>query len=341
MVGKLAELAIVVSLITLSQRLTGYENKPLGYFLLILAALGTIHWLWVSFGDFVAGTGLVSKKPAKIGPIRTILTTISAVILVGFVAWPWLSLSMPTPKPAPIPASAPQPKNSPEPIRDEESITTALTIDRAKPFIRQFRYSIDDGQRMSVETTAAQWIVDHDKNVFNLDRSKLTRDLVIFSLIGFLRSNEGQLWEIHPHRIGSVITFHEDPGRTCTLVADSDIRASLRDSGNIFAFTPIFTRQPVCLPPASHFTATSDSINLRGKGYELYFILDREVGVNFMNPGAGEQLPRLPNGEMRYETRSEGVDVMATYFPDELSDVGKYREWGSRLVKAAKRWFEQ
>ena len=93
MVTKLAELAIVVSLITLSQRLIGYENKPLGFLLLFVALLASIIWIYQSINDFqkrrqslTSGTLVPSER------LRTkLLTSVSAVVLLGFVAYPWIA----------------------------------------------------------------------------------------------------------------------------------------------------------------------------------------------------------------------------------------------------------
>lgn len=93
MVTKLAELAIVVSLITLSQRLTGYENKPLGYALLVIAIVAALYWIYELFGDIAqrkhsSGDGVVDQK--KIGRFRKIATSIVGAALVCLVAYPWI-----------------------------------------------------------------------------------------------------------------------------------------------------------------------------------------------------------------------------------------------------------
>ncbi|HEY4364469.1 MAG TPA: hypothetical protein VGN17_26120 [Bryobacteraceae bacterium] len=81
MVTKLAELAIVATLLTLGQRLTGYENKPLGYFLFVLAAAALGHWVW----NFYRG-----DKDSEPSRGRKIATVALATILIGCVGYPWV-----------------------------------------------------------------------------------------------------------------------------------------------------------------------------------------------------------------------------------------------------------
>jgi len=106
MVTTLAELAIVVSLITLSQRLIGYENKPLGYFLLLLAVMASIYWL----REFIS-----KRFSAHSSNRRTIATVLAGVFLFALVAYPWVTRSRSTATvethPAPG-ADAPQPKDN-------------------------------------------------------------------------------------------------------------------------------------------------------------------------------------------------------------------------------------
>jgi hypothetical protein len=87
MVTKLAELAIVVSLVTLSQRLVGYENKPLGYLLLVIALIAAIFWLRDLIGEFAAKK---HNDPKTIGRTRKTATIIAGAALICFVAYPWL-----------------------------------------------------------------------------------------------------------------------------------------------------------------------------------------------------------------------------------------------------------
>jgi hypothetical protein len=307
------------------------------FFTVVFACVAAVFGLrWALWAALPFGLIAAWSCGSALG-LRKLLRLVICLIPTAVVILLFVSMKQPRAERQAQPATA----LHTEPQVDQEFITTSLTIDRSIPSIRQTRYSSDD-ERMAVETIASQWLVEHNKKVFDDDRTKLTRDLVIFSLIAFMRSNEAQLWEIHPHLIGGLLTWHEDQNRSCQLITDEDVRAGLRDSGNILAFTPIFTRQPICLPPNSAFDLSSDMLIMRNQKYELYFKLDRPAGVNYENPGTGNPLPKLPNGQSRFETRAVGIDVRETYFRGEMSDqeFSKYQKWGSDLVSAAKKWFE-
>src|SRR5579863_6314214 len=92
MVTKLAELAIVVSLITLSQRLAGYQNKPLGYFLLVIAVVAALFWLYELFGELTSRFSKTLERTGikEAGRARKTTTIVVGGILVLMVAYPWL-----------------------------------------------------------------------------------------------------------------------------------------------------------------------------------------------------------------------------------------------------------
>jgi len=83
--AKLPELAVILSLIMLGQRFSGYENAPLGYLLVAIGIIALLIWLHSIYGHY-------SKKeggPKHIGKFRLAATWITAVILLGFVVYPW------------------------------------------------------------------------------------------------------------------------------------------------------------------------------------------------------------------------------------------------------------
>jgi len=226
-------------------------------------------------------------------------------------------------------------------------ITTQLTIDRAKPEIRQWAYSSDADGRVTAEPYASQWVAARNPDAFRWDRDKLTADLVLFSLVYFLQTPEAQLWEVRKHSIvgkwgGGVIRFHPDPGRACRLVTETEVRSELSRSGNVFAGAPLSNRS-ICLPPGSLLEMARNSLIIRNRLCQVSFTLDPSRGVTYLNPGEGEELPKLPNGESRFETRTIGWDVETTFFNlrAQNRESARYREWASEVVRGARDWFEK
>ena len=78
-----------------------------------------------------------------------------------------------------------------------DRISTELTIDRAKPSIRQWIYSVNAGWRINAETGASAWLATNNPAAFDQDRDRVTSDLTLFSLVSFLAYNEFD-WQLIP-----------------------------------------------------------------------------------------------------------------------------------------------
>jgi len=87
MATKLPELAVILSIITLGQRFSGYENRPLGYLLAVIGIIAGIAWIYSVIGHLSAKES-VPKEHA--GKLRVSATWVTALIFAGFVAYPWL-----------------------------------------------------------------------------------------------------------------------------------------------------------------------------------------------------------------------------------------------------------
>lgn len=103
MATKLPELAVILAIITLGQRFSGYENHPLGYLLVAVGILALLIWLYSVFKHY-SNKDDVPKQHA--GKLRIGGTWLAAAILVGFIAYPWIAArnTPPIPKPAPTPS---------------------------------------------------------------------------------------------------------------------------------------------------------------------------------------------------------------------------------------------
>jgi len=229
-----------------------------------------------------------------------------------------------------------------------ESVTTELTIDRARPEIRQWSYH-GDTDRIAVEPNASQWLATTNPGAFQRDREKLTKDLILFSLLSFLQTTEAQVWETHRHAIvgrgaatGGIIRFHAYPGRTCRVVREEEMRSELYHSGNLFAGAPFFGNRQICLPPGSNLEIAGSHVIIRNPLCQIAFRIDPTRGASYSNPGQGESLPKLLSGEARFESRAIGMDVETTFFAlrAQSSEGPKYHEWVSAVVKGARDWFE-
>jgi hypothetical protein len=83
---RIPELAVIVSLTILGLRFPSYENHPLGYLLLGVAAVAGICWIYSVFGHRGKERGI--RK--RIGKRRLELTWATAAVLVVAVIYPWV-----------------------------------------------------------------------------------------------------------------------------------------------------------------------------------------------------------------------------------------------------------
>ncbi len=102
--AKLPEIAVIISVIMLGQRFSGYENRPLGYLLVTIGIVAAIAWLHSIYGYYSRKDGI----PASVGKLRLIATWVSAAVLLGFVIYPWIVSSRARPqRTSPIIAGTP------------------------------------------------------------------------------------------------------------------------------------------------------------------------------------------------------------------------------------------
>jgi len=83
--------------------------------------------------------------------------------------------------------------------KDITRITTEYTFDRAVPQLRQWMYLRSLGDRYATEVLANYAALQANPSIFEGDREKLTRDMILFSLIVYLetRQHDWQMEERH------------------------------------------------------------------------------------------------------------------------------------------------
>jgi hypothetical protein len=250
-------------------------------------------------------------------------------------------------------------------LRADEStdfITAEFTIDRAKPEIRQWKYSITQGQRLVRDLDASGKFAAAHPGQFDGDRGKLTQDMVIFSLLAYLGVEQFD-WQIKRTQfVGQstgtqTLTMLGSRPDECTVVTKDQLRTMLLNVGNSFAEGGMFFGQQfLCLPPRSTLQVTAVGVILTNPFCEISFTLEPSGGVHYGRPASGEKPPstaaevadfiersepRLPNGEPVFERRATGIRVTVRYsaIRAQHRDMPKYQDWSKRLVSGAQNWF--
>jgi hypothetical protein len=109
--------------------------------------------------------------------------------------------------------------------KDITRITTEYTFDRAVPQLRQWMYARSLGDRYATEVLANYAALKANSSIFEGDREKLTRDMILFSLIVYLetRQHDWQMEERHYATSTSTITRMQDksnPENTARLTSE-------------------------------------------------------------------------------------------------------------------------
>src|ERR1700730_7468224 len=126
-----------------------------------------------------------------------------------------------------------------------EFITMEYTIDRAKPEIRQWAYSLSEGVRPGMEIAASKTFADAHAGQFNGDGEKFTRDMVIFSLLSYLGVEQTD-WQMRRTQfvgqsMGTLtLGLSASAPDECTEVTKNQLRDMLLAAGNVFAEGDMF-----------------------------------------------------------------------------------------------------
>jgi hypothetical protein len=237
--------------------------------------------------------------------------------------------------------------------KDITTITTEYTFDRAVPQLRQWLYARSLGNRYATEVLANYEVLRRNPAIFGGDRDELTRKMILFSIIAYLEMNQSD-WQMEFERyttsLGSMTTWKpsSNPASSaeCTKVSMDDIQRMLKDVGNEFAdarpaFAPV---NYLCLPPWSSIGIDRASIQLMTPFYTISFVIE-PVTMQFtmMKPGSHTlEIPTLPNGNPRFETRVIGVRVIRklSWLMAQHREVDKYEKWSQGIVDGLRAWFE-
>jgi len=228
-------------------------------------------------------------------------------------------------------------------------ISAEYTIDRSKPQIRQADYTATSGWRLSLDIGASDGLAGSHPDYFQGDRSKLTLDMVMFSLIAYLGTEQFD-WQMVRRQwtgssVGSVIRWQPSsrPGQ-CTTITHDEIRSLLKNSGNAFADARISVGpQQICLPPGSKMEITPTTLKLTSPFCRMLFVLLPADTTVFYRPGSGgRDQPLLKNGESVYETRVTGIEVEVRFsaWRAQHPEMPRYKDWAEEVGERAQEWFQ-
>ncbi len=230
-----------------------------------------------------------------------------------------------------------------------DHVSTEFTIDRSGPSIRQWNYTGTAGWRIGVETDASSWLAANNAAAFDNDREILSADFALFSLLCFLTAQEFD-WQLQKVKyryksFGTVMRVQPiSKDEECSGFDEKDLRAALTKSGNMFAGAPLLLLSAkLRLPPRSTIEIARRSIVIRNPVCRISWHLEGiPASFSHIQPGTGGGTPQLASGGARFETRMSSFSAEVLYFRlrSQRSDIGKYRDWVSRVLADVHEWFE-
>ncbi len=227
-------------------------------------------------------------------------------------------------------------------------ITVEYTIDRAVPSIRLWDYTpIAASQRMVLETMASDSFMASHPGQFDGDRAKLTRDMAIFSVLGYIVTEQFD-WQMRRTRYqASVATLSQSAGASkaseCSKIAWTEIQRMLTDAGNAFASSPVYGQRDLCLPPQSAITVSGSSVILATPFCAISFAYEDSGSTMFYQPRSNALIrPTLPNGESSLETRIAAFRVVTQYSAIRAQhyEMPRYQNWAKGFAEGAALWFQ-
>jgi hypothetical protein len=289
----------------------------------------------------------------KAALIIYVSSTLVAVITAGIIAWENiashnLAIATGTLVAANI-AFLIQLKFELQGSNSRDHVSFEFTIDRSVPSIRQWNYTGTPGWRITVETGASSWLTASNPAAFNNDREILTADFALFCLLCFLTIQEfdWQLQKTTYRSKGLGTGMRVEPlskDDECSGFDEDWLKAALTKSGNMFAGAHLtLSSGKLRLPPQSTIEIQRKSVVIRNPVCQISWHLeDTPAVVSYMQPSSGGQTPQLASGGARFETRMSGFTVEVLYYRSrsQRPDIGKYRDWVSRVLADAHEWFE-
>jgi len=234
---------------------------------------------------------------------------------------------------------------------ESDFVSVEFTVDRAKPVLRQWRYSsFRPAWRLHYEEGASAWLAQNSPAAFSGDRERLTHDFALAEILLFFAREQFDWQFAKTSFVGStsgtlVTTQPVSKKDDCTEVSAADFAAALRRAGNALAgYDLLIFGGAVRFPPDTKMILSDTCLTFSNPFGYLRFAIVPSGSLSQMEPGSGSaEVPTLPNGEPQYETRLVGIRIVnrqaALY--SQHRDAAKQAAWRKRVISELHSWFEQ
>lgn len=220
-----------------------------------------------------------------------------------------------------------------------------------------------NAMRANVEQAAGEWLSQQSKEPLP-GGSKVARDLLVFSIINYLGLEE-QDWTVKRRQLyfpafgprSSMTEFKRENRESSALVTESDLRAVLRATHNVFAESPInIPADGLRLPLGTRVELNEASapshrttLTIRNAISSIDFVIAPTAFQEGMHPPKPDQqafaigqwvLNGMPDAEYSIYMMRIAVQASFASFYSHHPDLGRHQAWVARLQQGVSNWFE-
>lgn len=225
-------------------------------------------------------------------------------------------------------------------------INTELSIFHDRPEVAQCIYPVSSNNRIHIDLNASEWLAKNNPKLFKENPQKVMHDLIMYSLVGFLISEENDYKKttkaFSKMRFTSFRINPEEKG-TDTFIPIKQFSKLLQDNGNIFAPVPFeVITKGIFLPPKSKVELKQDELIIENPFCTIYFTIEDSGRGWYGTPGSNiAHAELLEDGSHKYESRYFNIDIKVTYKGQRAKNklMSEYQTWVENLAYNIKKWF--
>lgn len=225
-------------------------------------------------------------------------------------------------------------------------INTELSIFHDRPEVAQHIYPLPSKHRIHIDLNASTWLAKNEPKLFKENPQKVMRDLIMYSLVGFLISEEQDYKKttkaFSKMHFSSFRIKPEDKGKD-TFVPIEQFSKLLQSNGNIFAKVPFkVITKGIFLPPRSKLELKQDKLIIDNPFCTLQFTIEDSGSGWYGKPGSNlAHAELLADGSHKHETRYFNISMNVTYKGQRAKNklMPEYQTWIENLAYNTKKWF--
>jgi hypothetical protein len=226
-------------------------------------------------------------------------------------------------------------------------IQTQITINHERPEAGQWDYPRSSGKRRVIDKTASDWLATNNPDIFKSDPSRVLKDLLFYSLVGFFACEVKDWQMIHKYFITGRTSHsrdRDDMNDSDEFIPRESFKSILDESENLFAGVEFnCIAKGVILPSGTRLSLAGNSLLFTNEFCEIIYEVDESSAFWYVLPGRQQaRYELMQDGSPKYETTDININIHVKYMGMRAKSrtMTMHKEWIERLVKRSRMWFE-